>query len=127
MQVLRVGHSPDADDAFMFYPLAKGIVTLEGYRIEHVLEEIQALNQRATRGELEVTAISAAVYPQVARHYRIMPCGASVGRRYGPALVSKTPSPLPNCPGRRLLCPASTLPPICCCVSTWSTPLNRFS
>ena len=91
MPVLRVGHSPDADDAFMFYPLAKGIVTIQGHQIEHVLEEIQALNQRAIRGDLEVTAISAAVYPQVARHYRILPCGASVGRMYGPALVSKAP------------------------------------
>jgi 1,4-dihydroxy-6-naphthoate synthase len=105
MQVLRVGHSPDADDAFMFYPLAKGIVTLEGYRIEHVLEEIQALNQRATRGELEVTAISAAVYPQVARHYRIMPCGASVGRRYGPALVSKTPLTAGELSGKKIALP----------------------
>ena len=66
MQTLRVGHSPDADDAFMFYPLAKKIVNISGYEITHVLEEIQALNQRALTGELEVTAISAAVYPQVA-------------------------------------------------------------
>ena len=105
MKLLRVGHSPDADDAFMFYPLAKEIVTLEGYRIEHVLEEIQALNQRATRGELEVTAISAAVYPQVARHYRIMPCGASVGRRYGPALVSKAPITAAELSGKKIALP----------------------
>jgi 1,4-dihydroxy-6-naphthoate synthase len=91
MTLLHVGHSPDADDAFMFYPLAKEIVTLEGYRIEHVLDEIQTLNQRAMTGELDVTAISAAVYPKVAHHYRIMPCGASVGRNYGPVLVSRVP------------------------------------
>ncbi len=105
MPVLRVGHSPDADDAFMFYPLAKEIVTIEGYQIEHVLEEIQALNQRAMTGELEVTAISAAVYPQVAKHYRIMPCGASVGRKYGPALVSKTPLSTDDLAGKKIALP----------------------
>ena len=105
MQVLRVGHSPDADDAFMFYPLAKEIVTVEGYRIEHVLEEIQALNVRAKRGELEVTAISAAVYPEVAHHYRIMPCGSSVGRNYGPALVSKSPMSTNDLANKRIALP----------------------
>ena len=105
MQTLRVGHSPDADDAFMFYPLAKGIVTIEGYEITHVLEEIQALNQRAMTGELEVTAISTAVYPQVAQHYRIMPCGASVGRNYGPALVSKIPLTVNELAGKRIAIP----------------------
>ena len=105
MQVLRVGHSPDADDAFMFYPLAKEIITVEGYRIEHVLEEIQALNVRAKRGDLEVTAISAAVYPEVAQHYRIMPCGSSVGRNYGPALVSKTPVNAEELAGKRIALP----------------------
>ena len=105
MQTLRVGHSPDADDAFMFYPLAKKIVTISGYEITHVLEEIQALNQRALTGELEVTAISAAVYPQVAQHYRIMPCGASVGRNYGPVLVSKSPLKLNDLSGKRIAIP----------------------
>ena len=105
MQVLRVGHSPDADDAFMFYPLAKEIITVEGYRIEHVLEEIQALNVRAKRGELEVTAISAAVYPEVAHHYRIMPCGSSVGRNYGPALVSESPMTTNDLAGKRIALP----------------------
>ena len=65
---ISVGHTPDADDAFMFYPLAKEIISVEGYRIEHVLEEIQALNQRAKTGDLEVTAISAAVYPQFTKN-----------------------------------------------------------
>ncbi|MBM3924669.1 MAG: ABC transporter substrate-binding protein [SAR202 cluster bacterium] len=105
MPVLRVGHSPDADDAFMFYPLAKGIITVPGYEITHVLEEIQALNQRALKGELEVTAISAAVYPQVAQHYRIMPCGASVGRKYGPAVVSKKPLDARDLAGKRIAIP----------------------
>ena len=107
MEILRVGHSPDADDAFMFYPLAKKIVTIEGYQIEHVLEEIQALNQRAMRGDLEVTAISAAVYPQVAKHYRIMPCGASVGRKYGPAMVSRIPLRADQLAGKKIALPGN--------------------
>ena len=78
---------------------------MEGYRIEHVLEEIQALNVRAKRGDLEVTAISAAVYPEVAQHYRIMPCGSSVGRNYGPALVSKTPVNADELTGKRIALP----------------------
>jgi 1,4-dihydroxy-6-naphthoate synthase len=105
MVLLRVGHSPDADDAFMFYPLAKGIVKVQGYEVLHVLEEIQALNQRAMKGELEVTAISAGAYPYVARHYRILPCGASVGRKYGPALVSKGAMKPQDLAGKRIAIP----------------------
>ncbi len=91
MSVLRVGHSPDADDAFMFYALANGKVTIEGFEVEQVLEDIESLNRRAMRGELEVTAISAAAYPRLADKYRIMACGASVGRNYGPTVVSTLP------------------------------------
>ena len=83
------GHSPDADDAFMFYALAKGHVAIADYDIGHHMEDIESLNIRASAGELDVTAISAAHYPKVAKHYRIMSCGASVGRRYGPVVVAK--------------------------------------
>ena len=82
------GHSPDADDAFMFYALAKGHVTIADYGIGHHMEDIESLNIKASSGELDVTAISAAHYPNVAKHYRIMSCGASVGRRYGPVVVA---------------------------------------
>ena len=102
MPFLRVGHSPDADDAFMFYPLAKKIITIPGYEITHVLDEIQGLNHLAMSGELEVTAISAAVYPEVAHHYRIMPCGSSVGRKYGPLVVSKHPLTPNNLKGKTI-------------------------
>ena len=88
MPTLRVGHSPDADDAFMFYAFATGKVTVEGYDVKQVLEDIQSLNRRATTGELEVTAISAGAYPRLADQYRIMACGSSVGRNYGPIVVS---------------------------------------
>ncbi len=83
------GHSPDADDAFMFYALAKGRVEIADYDIGHHMEDIESLNIRANSGELDVTAISAAHYPNVANHYRIMSCGASVGRRYGPVVVAR--------------------------------------
>ena len=83
------GHSPDADDAFMFYALAKGLVRISDYEIGHHMEDIESLNMRANSGELDVTAISAAHYPIVAKHYRIMSCGASVGRRYGPVVVAR--------------------------------------
>ena len=89
MSVLRVGHSPDADDAFMFYALAAGKVVMPGFEVEQVLEDIQSLNKRALHGELEVTAISSAAYPGLADKYRIMACGASVGRNYGPIVISK--------------------------------------
>jgi 1,4-dihydroxy-6-naphthoate synthase len=91
MPVIRIGHSPDPDDAFMFYALATGKVRIPDVQIEHVLEEIERLNRRARTGELEVTAISAATYTLVADRYRIMDPGASMGKGYGPVLVAKAP------------------------------------
>jgi 1,4-dihydroxy-6-naphthoate synthase len=88
-RIIRVGHSPDPDDAFMFYGLASGKVKLDGIRIEHMLEDIQSLNERALRGELEVTAISAHAYASVAHLYRIMRTGASMGEGYGPVIISR--------------------------------------
>ena len=88
-RVVKVGHSPDPDDAFMFYGLASEKVKLEGIKIEHMLEDIQSLNVRAMNGELEVTAISAHTYPYVADKYWIMVTGASMGEGYGPVIVSK--------------------------------------
>ena len=83
-RIIRVGHSPDPDDAFMFYGLASGKVRLEGIVIEHMLEDIQSLNVRAMKAELEVTAISAHAFPSVADDYWIMRTGASMGEGYGP-------------------------------------------
>jgi 1,4-dihydroxy-6-naphthoate synthase len=87
--IVRVGHSPDPDDAFMFYGLASGKVQLEGIEIAHQLEDIQSLNERAMRGELEVTAISAHAFPYVADKYWIMRTGASMGEGYGPVIISR--------------------------------------
>ena len=105
MSVLTIGHSPDADDAFMFYALATGKVTIRGYEIEQVLEEIESLNRRALEGELDVTAISAAVYPRLADKYRIMACGASVGRNYGPIVIARTPLDADGLEGKRVAIP----------------------
>lgn len=107
MKSLTIGHSPDADDAFMFYALAKKAVTIADYEIEHVMEDIESLNHRAIRGDLDVTAISAAVYPRVADNYRIMACGASVGRNYGPILLCKEKVGLDGLAGQRIGIPGA--------------------
>jgi 1,4-dihydroxy-6-naphthoate synthase len=86
---LKIGHSPDPDDAFMFYGFGSGKVTIPGYEIDHVLDDIQSLNIRAMQGELPVTAISAHAYPYVSDKYWIMTTGASMGEGYGPIIVSK--------------------------------------
>jgi len=104
-KILRVGHSPDADDAFMFYGLACEAVTVEGFRIEHVMEDIESLNQRAMTGELEVTAISAHAYPLLADRYWIMASGASMGEGYGPVVVAREPCSLEDLAGRRVATP----------------------
>ncbi len=88
-RTIHVGHSPDPDDAFMFYGLSSGKVKLEGIRIEHLLEDIQSLNERAVKAELEVTAISAHAFPFVADNYWIMKTGASMGEGYGPVIISR--------------------------------------
>jgi 1,4-dihydroxy-6-naphthoate synthase len=102
LKTLYIGHSPDADDAFMFFALAKEKVTIGDYRIDHVMEDIESLNRRAMTGELPVTAISAAVYPDVADKYRIMSCGSSVGRNYGPLVLSKSPLSVDDLAGKRV-------------------------
>ncbi|HET9137621.1 MAG TPA: MqnA/MqnD/SBP family protein [Candidatus Kapabacteria bacterium] len=89
MTSLKIGHSPDPDDAFMFYGFGSGKVTIPGYKIDHVLDDIQSLNVRAMKAELPVTAISAHAYPYVSEHYWIMKTGASMGEGYGPIIVSK--------------------------------------
>jgi 1,4-dihydroxy-6-naphthoate synthase len=91
--VFTLGHSPDPDDAFMFYAMAENKIDLRGYRFEHRLEDIQTLNERALRGELHISAISIHAYAYVADKYALLPCGASMGDGYGPILVRKTPNP----------------------------------
>ena len=91
MTLIRIGHSPDPDDAFMFYALTAGKVRAPGIEVEHVLEDIESLNRRSRTGELEVTAVSAATYVMIHDRYRMMDPGASMGQGYGPILVAKEP------------------------------------
>ena len=86
---LTLGHSPDPDDAFMFYALAKGLIPTHGFRFKHILQDIQTLNERATRGELDITAVSLHAYAYISDKYALLPSGASMGDGYGPMLVAK--------------------------------------
>ena len=86
---LTLGHSPDPDDAFMFYGLAKGLIDDGGYDFEHILQDIQTLNERASRGELDISAISIHAYAHVCGDYALLPSGASMGDGYGPMLVAR--------------------------------------
>jgi 1,4-dihydroxy-6-naphthoate synthase len=86
---LLLGHSPDADDAFMFYAMAKGLVNLRGHEYEHILQDIETLNRRCQKGELDVSAVSFHAYTPMANQYALLPCGASFGDGYGPCLVAK--------------------------------------
>jgi 1,4-dihydroxy-6-naphthoate synthase len=107
MQVVRIGHSPDPDDAFMFYALTAGKVVIPGVRIEHQLEDIESLNRRARTAELEVTAVSAATYVLVADRYRMMDPGASMGKGYGPILVAREPIDPKDIPNKVVAIPGS--------------------
>lgn len=88
---LTLGHSPDPDDAFMFYALAKDKIDTQGWQFEHVLQDIQTLNERALKGELDITAISIHAYPYVADKYALTNCGSSMGDGYGPMVVAREP------------------------------------
>ncbi len=102
---IRVGHSPDPDDAFMFYAIAHDKIKTDGIKFSHVIEDIESLNQRAFKGELEVTAVSVAAYFKVADKYALMPCGASIGDKYGPIVVSKKSIYPKELEGKRIAVP----------------------
>ncbi len=88
-QTYTLGHSPDPDDAFMFYAMAEKKIDLRGYEFEHILQDIQTLNERAMRGELHISAISIHAYAFVLEKYALLPCGASMGDNYGPMIVCR--------------------------------------
>jgi 1,4-dihydroxy-6-naphthoate synthase len=104
-KLLRLGHSPDPDDAFMFYGLAKELLPTGPYRFEHVLQDIQTLNQRAIKGELEITAISVHAYPYVADKYALTSCGSSMGDKYGPMVITQSPKKLADLKGKTIAIP----------------------
>ncbi len=89
-----LGHSPDPDDAFMFYAMAEEKIDLRGYRFQHILQDIETLNQRARRGELHISAVSIHAYAHLMDQYALLPCGASMGDGYGPILVATHPDGL---------------------------------
>jgi 1,4-dihydroxy-6-naphthoate synthase len=86
---LTLGHSPDADDAFMFYAMAKNLVNLRGHEFTHILQDIETLNRRCQANELDISAVSFHAYTRIADRYALLPCGASFGDGYGPCLVAK--------------------------------------
>src|SRR5688572_6592797 len=90
---ITVAHSPDSDDAFMFYGLASGAVQVDGIEVEQVLSDIETLNRAAFEGRYEVTAVSFHAYAHLLDRYALLPHGASMGDKYGPILVSKAPPP----------------------------------
>ncbi|MFQ5413024.1 MAG: MqnA/MqnD/SBP family protein [Phycisphaerae bacterium] len=102
---LTLGHSPDPDDAFMFFGLADHHVDTNGWTFHHVLQDIQTLNERALRGDLHITAISMHAYPYVADTYALTSCGASMGDGYGPMVVAREPLAVGALAGRRIASP----------------------
>ncbi|HZQ63806.1 MAG TPA: MqnA/MqnD/SBP family protein [Gaiellaceae bacterium] len=105
--LIRLGHSPDADDAFMFWGLAEGRVDTRGLEFEHVLRDIQTLNEWALEGRLEVTAISLHAYPFVQDRYVLLPHGASMGSGYGPVLVTREPMTKDELRGKEIAVPGT--------------------
>jgi 1,4-dihydroxy-6-naphthoate synthase len=105
MKTIHVAHSPDSDDAFMFYALASGKIDTEGLTYVHELQDIETLNQRALRGELEVTAVSIHAYAYLSDLYALLPHGASMGDRYGPRLVAREPLARDDIRGKRIAIP----------------------
>jgi len=104
-RTIHVAHSPDSDDAFMFYALAEGKIDTEGLTYVHELQDIESLNQRALRAELEVTAVSIHAYAYLSDRYALLPHGASIGDRYGPRLVARTPMTRDDLRGKRIAIP----------------------
>jgi len=106
LRTLRFGHSPDADDAYMFYGFHTGRATIAGCTVEHVLEDIQSLNRRALeQADLEITAVSAHAYAHLAERYAVLACGASMGVGYGPVVVSRAPRTIESLGGSRVAIP----------------------
>ncbi len=104
-QLIRLGHSPDPDDAFMFYALAEDLLPTGEFRFEHVLRDIETLNNWAKEGRLEVTALSVHAYAYLSDRYRLFPHGASMGNRYGPIVIATSPGPLARIASSRVAIP----------------------
>jgi 1,4-dihydroxy-6-naphthoate synthase len=106
-QIIRVGHSPDPDDAFMFHALANGKIDTGGLEFRHELQDIETLNRRALKGELEVTAVSIHAYAYLLDKYALLPSGCSMGDRYGPMVVARQPYAIGDLPRLRIAVPGT--------------------
>jgi 1,4-dihydroxy-6-naphthoate synthase len=104
-RTIRVGHSPDSDDAFMFYALTQDKLDTGGLRFVHQLEDIETLNRRALRGELEVSAVSIHAFAHLADRYALLASGSSMGDRYGPTVITREPARLDDLRGRTIAVP----------------------
>ena len=107
MTLIRVAHSPDSDDAFMFYALAHGLIDTGDYRFEHVLDDIETLNREAFQGTYEVTAVSIHAYAHLDERYALLGSGASMGDGYGPVLISREPIPMEDLGDVKVAIPGS--------------------
>ncbi|MGO8839090.1 MAG: MqnA/MqnD/SBP family protein [Limisphaerales bacterium] len=124
---LTLGHSPDPDDAFMFYALAKGLIPTHGFQFEHILQDIQTLNERATRGELDITAVSIHAYAHVSGQYALLPSGASMGDGYGPMLVARRKFSKMEMAKKKIAVPG-TMTSAFLALQLWlNTPANEFN
>ena len=119
-QRIRVGHSPDPDDAFMFYALARGKINTGRYRFEHELVDIETLNRRAMSGELELTALSLHAYAYLTDRYVLCTCGASMGDRYGPMLVARQPGTWQNLVEKTVVVPGTLTAAFLACGCAWA-------
>src|SRR5580704_17070185 len=106
-QLITVGHSPDPDDAFMFYALAHDKLDRGDLQFRHELQDIETLNRRALRGELEVTAVSIHAYASLIDKYALLPSGCSMGDRYGPMVVARQPMTIAELKHARIAVPGT--------------------
>src|SRR5437762_12516588 len=106
-QLIRVGHSPDPDDAFMFHALANDKIPTGGLKFVHELQDIETLNRRALKGELEVTAVSIHAYSFLLDRYALLPTGCSMGDKYGPMVVARKPLTIRELPGVKIAVPGT--------------------
>ena len=126
--MIRVGHSPDSDDAFMFYALTHDKLDTGGLRFVHQLEDIETLNQRALKGELEVSAVSIHAFAYLADRYALLASGSSMGDRYGPTLVTREPATLDDLRGRTIAVPGQAHDGLSdACSSAWARTCRSWS
>jgi 1,4-dihydroxy-6-naphthoate synthase len=123
---ITVAHSPDSDDAFMFFALARGKISDPELEFNHVLEDIQSLNQRALRGEYEVTAVSFHAYAYLADRYALLPHGASMGENYGPMIIARQPWQPSDLQGKRIAVPG-TLTTAFLVMRLWNPSLDHIA